>query len=285
MTRSARTISASATRTIPRAHSSRLQPERVGELGDRRVGGVGVQRDASGQRPRRVEVAQDDMGVGDRRVDAAASVARRSGHGSGGHRPDAQRAARVAPRDRTAAGADRVDVDHRQRQRPAADLAPGDVPHRAAGHDRHVARRAAHVEAQEVGLIGVAGDQCRGGGAAGRSAEHGQCGVGGRELEVGEAAAGLHDPRLDDAGVAGAVAQRAQIVAQQRRERGVDLGRGGALVLAKRADDVVRQRDRDVVAEARAQRRADRAFVGGVAVGMEQADGDRLGLATGIVCY
>ena len=97
---------------------------------------------------------------------AAAAVAGGSGLGARRARPDAQRAARVAPADRAAARADGVDVDHRQRERPAADLAPRALAHRAALDDADVAGRAAHVEAQQVGLLAARGEQGGRGGAA-----------------------------------------------------------------------------------------------------------------------
>ena len=93
---------------------------------------------------------------------------------------------------------------------------------------------------------------------------------------AGQAAAGLHDRRGRQAGVARGVEQAAQVAREQGGEGGVDLGRRRALELAEGADDLVRQRDVD--AEALAQRVADRALVVGVAIAVQQADGDRLGL-------
>ena len=72
------------------------------------------------------------------------------------------------------------------------------------------------------------------------------------------------------------VEQAAQVARQQGGEGGVDLGRRRALELAEGPDDLVRQRD--VHPEALAQRGADRALVLGVAIAVQQADRDRLGL-------
>ena len=52
---------------------------------------------------------------------AAAAVGGGAGHGAGAARPDAEGAAMIDVGDRAAAGADRVDVDHRQQQREAGD--------------------------------------------------------------------------------------------------------------------------------------------------------------------
>ena len=98
---------------------------------------------------------------------AAAAVARRAGIGARRAGPDPQRAARVAPGDRAAAGADGVDGEHRQRQRPAGDLAGAVLLDRAAVDHADVARGPAHVEAQRVGRAGRASHERGSGGAAG----------------------------------------------------------------------------------------------------------------------
>jgi hypothetical protein len=104
-------------------------------------------------------------------------------------RADAERTAGVAPSDGAAAGADGVDVDHRQRERAAADLPRGRLAHAAALDHAHVTRRAAHVEAQQVGLAAARREQGRGRRAARGPAEHGQRRVVGRGVERGQAAA------------------------------------------------------------------------------------------------
>ncbi len=87
--------------------------------------------------------------------------------------------------------------------------------------------------------------------------------------------AGSRQPRL-----ARALDQPAKVGAQQRGEGGVDLGGGRALELAERADGLVRERDVHARQPLR-ERVAERALVRGVAVGVQQADGDRLGLVRG----
>ena len=228
---------------------------------------------------RGVEPAQHQVRVGDRRLAAAAPVGGGPGLRARRARPHAQRAAAVAPADRAAAGADRVDVDHRQRQRAAADLAPGGLAHDAVLDDRHVARRAAHVEAQEVRLAGGGRHERGGSRTAGGPAQHRQRGVVGGGLQAGQAAAGLHDPRLGQPALRRALGERAQVGADERRERRVDLGGRRALVLAERPGDLVRERHVDAGAQPRAQRRAERTLVRGVAVGVQQAHGNRLGAA------
>jgi hypothetical protein len=217
----------------------------------------------------RTRLASVTVGLG-----AAAPVAGRPGLGARAARADAQRAAGIAPADRAAAGPDGVDVDHRQRQRPAADLAPSS---RARGRPRRRTRRtsAAHVEAQQVGLAAALGEQGRRGGAAGRPlstvrAAWSAAASSAARPPLDCMIAGVGRPASRDASSSGAGSARAG------REGGVDLGRRRALELAEGADDLVRQRD--VHPEALAQRGADRALVVGMAVAVQQADRDRLGL-------
>src|SRR5581483_3159464 len=70
-----------------------------------------------------IEHAGDDVGVGDGDIFAAAVVADRAGVGAGAIGADLQAADRVDARDGAAAGADRVDIEHRQRDRPHVDFA------------------------------------------------------------------------------------------------------------------------------------------------------------------
>ena len=109
------------------------------------------------------DAAGDEVGVGDRRLGAAAAVAGGPGHGAGRLRgPTTQRAARVEAGDRAAAGADRVDVERREPDRVAADRrarppAPGAPP-----STRHTSvLRAAHVEGDGVGEPVGGGDRGR----------------------------------------------------------------------------------------------------------------------------
>ena len=96
--------------------------------------------------------------------------------------------------------------------------------------------------------------------AAGGPGQHGPGGVAGGGLEVDQAAVGLHDRRARAGPPRARAAEPAQVAGEQRRERGVDLGGRGALVLAERPDDLVRERYVDVrqrlrqrVADARAR--------------------------------
>ena len=170
----------------------RLERELVREPGHGALRGVAIEGDAAGKRAPGVEAAEQEVRVGDRRLHSAAPVTRRSGLRARAARPHPQRAARIAPGNRAAARADGVDVDHREGEGPPADLAGWvrrRLAHDAARDDADVARRAAHVEADEVGVAGVAGDERRGGRAPGGTGEDGEGGVAGRQIRGGEAAA------------------------------------------------------------------------------------------------
>jgi hypothetical protein len=136
------------------------------ERADRALGGLASSATPPASGVCGVEQAEHEVRVGDRRLGARRAVAGGPRLGARRARSDAQSAARVAPGDRAAPGADRVDVDHRQRERPPADLASAGLAHAAALDDADVARGAAHVEAQRSGVPLRAASRAAGGGAA-----------------------------------------------------------------------------------------------------------------------
>ena len=86
-----------------------------------RRGGDLVERHAAAQEVLAVEPAQHDIGVGHRRRVAAAAVGGGAGHGAGQRGPTLKAPAWSTIGDRAAAGADRVDVDHRHQHGKARD--------------------------------------------------------------------------------------------------------------------------------------------------------------------
>ncbi len=177
-----------------------------------------------------------------------------------------------------------MDVQRGQRERAPGNLALGRLGDLAAVDQADVARGAAHVEAQHVALAGQPGEQQRAADAAGRPGEHGERGVRGGARDVGEAARGLHDLRFGQRLGVGFAGEPAQVVAQQRRQSRVERGRGGALELAKRADEIAGQRKLRVRQQLGDQL-AEQSLVLGMRVGMQQRDGDGLGLGCGNLAH
>ena len=163
--------------------------------------------------------------------------------------------------------------------RPATERSSG-LRHLAAVDQADVAGGAAHVEAEHAGLTGELGEQQCPTDAAGGAGEHGQGGVRGGACDVGEPAGGLHDLRLGEALLASGGGEPAQVALEQRRERGVECGGGGALVLAEGADKLAGQRHGHAGQELREQL-AEHALVARVGVGVQQRDGDCLGPSVG----
>ena len=114
-------IAASATSTMPFAAASRRRVPAVRRASLWRARrGVDVEGDLARRGSTRVEAAEDEVGVGDGRVGAAAAVAGRTRVGAGAVRTDAEHAAGVDPGDAAAAGADLDEVDRPGLDRVAA---------------------------------------------------------------------------------------------------------------------------------------------------------------------
>ena len=99
-----------------------VEAELSGQPPDRSAGGLQVEPHIPGKRRLGAEVAEQQVGVRDGGLAAAASVGSRARHRARRTRADAQRAAGVGPGDAASTGPDGVDVDHRELQRPSGDL-------------------------------------------------------------------------------------------------------------------------------------------------------------------
>ena len=137
--------------------------------------------------------AEHQIGVGDGRLVAAVRVAHRSGLGAGAARSDLEMALAGDPGDRAAAGADGLDVDHRNAHREGADRAAvGDV--RLAAFDQaEIGRGAAGVERHDVGKAGDLGDHRAAERAGRRSRQRRGDRLAHHLLGARDAAARLHD--------------------------------------------------------------------------------------------
>ena len=149
-----------------------IETERRGDAGFERASSafdveahLAAEKAVGGQPP------EDEVGIGDGRLGAAAPIAHRTGLRARAFRTDMQRAAHFDARDRAAAGADLLDVDHRHLHRQTGGVAADE---RAAGHqhlaamdDAGLGGGAAHVEGDGV-LEPDAIAQCLGAGHARR---------------------------------------------------------------------------------------------------------------------
>ena len=199
----------------------------------------------------------------------ARSVAGRAGNGARALGTHAQEAARVHARDRPATGAHGVNVQHGHAHRHAVHVRLGGFARRAGGQ-AHVRGGAAHVEGQDLFEARAARHLHGGNQAARGSGQHGAHGVAARLPGREIAAVGLKDRNAVPARTTGL--ERGEVAIHQRTHVGVDGGGGGALILAELGRDFVRRAD---VAEPR-QRLGHGALIGGIAIGVQEADGHAL---------
>ena len=118
---------------------------------------LGIELHVAAEQPAvRPQPSEQELRIGRRRLGAATAVAGGAGIGACGFRADAEDAAGVDVGDRAAAGADRVDVDHRHHRLVVADLRVEQVPHpqQPAGRDADVGGRAADIERHHVVVAG-----------------------------------------------------------------------------------------------------------------------------------
>ncbi len=250
-------------------------PERLGHLLERGARAAHVEHDVAAGEVLRVEPSEQQVRVGQRRPLSAHRVARGAGARAGALGADAQQSARVDPRDRSAAGADRADVDHRGADRDAEleleALRSLELP---VVHQRDVARRAADVDrhdlldARERREVGTAEH------AAHRPRDQVVDRLLGRGPDVDDAPVGLHHQQLRRrAGALEPGAQVLHVAGEHRlqvrvRDRGV-----AAVVLAPARIDLMGERDgqlRDGAAQAVGQLE----LMGRVQVGEEERHRD-----------
>jgi len=222
------------------------------------------------------ESAQQQLGVGDRRLGATTPVADRPRPGTCRPWAHSERPTVVHPGDRATAGADGVDVDHRHPDRVGADAQIGRDRRLAAFDQADVTGGPAHVHRDQLltpsqarHVLGPLHTCCR-------PRQKRIDGAPPRSVDVDEPAVGLHDRRPDrDALFGEPRLKSAEIVVHHGDQRRVQRRRQRAFVLADLRQD--RARARDGHAEVRCSDVfGQAALVCVVLVGEQQADGDAI---------
>ena len=203
------------------------------------------------------------------------AVAGGTGNSSGGLRTHLQSAGRVHPRERAAACARRVDIEHGNANGETGDLAFGAGGWLASGvEESDVSRRAAHVKGQDAFDAGSASNAERADNAAGGAGEDGSYWFMRSRCGGENAAGGLHDAEAHATAFGEATFERVYVSLQARGEIGVEGNGGSALVFAEFGKNLMRERD------GQAHRReclGDCLFVNGVGEGEEKRHGNGFG--------
>ncbi|CAB3912355.1 hypothetical protein LMG3412_04810 [Achromobacter deleyi] len=233
-----------------------------------------------------------DQGVriGHRRQFAAIAVGGRAGRRAGAVGADLHHAQVVDARDRAAARAylDHLDDRDADGQAGALQVAVHAAELEAAAHLRFkvvdvadLGGGAAHVERQRAGRAGLLGNvlrQDRAARGAGFDQAHRFVDPG---LQGGDRAAGRHQERLAaQAALACGLVQAAQVARHLRLHIGIGADGGQARIFADFGAHVGRQRHPQL-RRVFAQQLADTAFVVGVGVAVQQADGHAFDAGTG----
>ena len=175
--------------------------------------GGAVELEPAGQ-PRR-QPSEQQVRVGHRRARPASPVAGRPGVGAGALGPDPQRSARVAPDDRAAAGADGVQVDHRQPHRQPTDLALRAAARFAGPDQADVGRGPAHVQRDRVLDAREPASRADDAGRRARDERDGR--MRGRLVQRRHAAGGAHHQRLGQSRAGRRAAERLEVAREHRR--------------------------------------------------------------------
>ena len=251
--------------------------ERAGDPAlDGGAGETGVERHVATGEVRRVDIAEHHRGVGHRRLGTAPPVGRRARHRAGRARPGPQAAGAVEPGDRAAAGADRVDVDHRHAQPMAGHHAFG-ANHRPAALDQgDVAAGAADIDGDQVAQARQGADRLAADHSGRRAGQQQAHRPPARHPGRRDAAARRHHlQRRGHAECRQARLHVGKVAVEHRLHIGVEGGRRGALVFPIGRVDLGGERQHHLrVARGDQFRRA--ALMRRVGEREQKADGDRL---------
>jgi hypothetical protein len=253
------------------------EPERRADLLVDGPGGARqIERHRAPEEAGGVDPAEHEIGVGDGRLGAAPRVTDRPGIGARALRAEGECAARVDPRDRSAAGTHFLDVDHRDPDGMAVHLVLVRRLHLAALDDRALGGGAAHVERDQPVRAEDAGQARTARHAGGRPGLHRVHGLRSRGIEREGAAVRLGDQELAaEATRLEPLTDGAEVAVHDRLNVRVHDGRAGALVLAPLLGDPVRRRDGDA-RELTGHDLGGALLVGRIAIREQEDDRDRL---------
>jgi hypothetical protein len=226
---------------------------------------------------RRVESSEHQVGVGDGGLGAAAAVADRPRRRAGRLRAHLEHAGRVERRDGAAPRADRADIHHRHVDRQAVgDGELGGHLRDAAVDQRHVGRGAAHVVGDGVAQAGLGQGGGCGDHTGGRPRHHRLGRIAGHQARGNGAAVAVHDQQVAaEAAVLQLALQPAHVAVEDRLHRGVDRGRGAALVFAVFREQLVAE-GHVVVGPKGARDFPGAQLVRRVGIGMQEVDDEAL---------
>ena len=254
-------------------------------IGHRLKRPCGIERDLAAGEARQIDAAEHDIGVGHRRLRAAACVAGRTRIGAGTVRSHCDAAQRIHARDRTAAGTDLHHIDHRNAHGEAtafgesigtSDFEMPRLLRREVVDQRELRRRSSHVERDRAVVAAARRDMARQDRAASRSALHQTHRKSARGLHRADASGGHHQQqRTVRADTMQSVLHAREIAIHHRQHVGVRHHRRGSLVLADLAADLRRNGDRHIRQLTRDQ--VPRPFLmHGIDIGVQETDRHRL---------
>ncbi len=262
-----------------RLDAEAAQPVRQGRHRRSRDGTIqanGAAEHALGAHP-----AQDDVGVGDRRLLAAPSVGGWTRSRPGAARAHLQAAVDVEPGEAAAARANGVNVDLRHLHRERADLTVGAHGRRPVAHEADVRAGPAHVVRDEVGQARMTAEETRLTHSAGRPRHDRPDRQAARRVHRHHAAARAHrEHAVRVARLEQALLEVAEVALHQRLQvRVEDRGRE-PLELPILGDDIERERGGDG-GQAPPEKLSELSLVSRIGVCVQETDRDRLGAGRG----
>ena len=251
-----------------------LKADTFREIANGVPGPAEIEFEPAGEWRARRQPAEQQVGVGDRRLRSALAIASRARVRACRFRPDLEHAAAVDPGDRAAAGANRVHVDHGHGNRIFAEAAfAGNADRPFEQGD--IGGGAAHVEADEPSLAELAAEIFHRGEASRRAGKQQFDGGIRRLAGADRLAARLHDLQRRTGGqMAEAALQALQITAHHGTEKGVEPG-GHAPLVFPVLRQYLRRAGKEKIGKSFPQRRLDGFFVARVEKGKQQIDRHR----------